>query len=138
MRRFLFLERAAQAAINAAHEPPGVVLAKGADLTAWLLMHHFSYGLSDYYASQMIINLSRGQIKASPTIVSDSKLTLMRWNSDTSLWDQTHSPEFFVISPDSPAYGITTDTVRATYGAPEKIYHVGNYLVEQFITPKMP
>ena len=130
-----FFGAGAQTAINAAHKPSGLMRAKGVDLTAWLLTHHFSYGLSDYYASQMIINLSRGQIRTSPVNVWGGKLTLYRWNGDTSLWNQTQSPQFFVISPDSSAYGITADTVYASYGTPQKIYHVGSYTVEQFISP---
>lgn len=132
---FTYFGAGALAAIRAADTPSGIVSAPQAELTSWLLAHHFRYGLSDYWTSQMVLSLSQGQIKASPMIISNGKLTLYAWNSNLALWNQTQSPQFFVLSPDGGEYGITIDSIRAAFGAPQETFHVGNYTVVQFIAP---
>ncbi len=126
----IFLVFAGAVAAQMVFIPPGYRQAPQYQLTTWLARHHFTYGVSDYWTSQMILALSRNAVITDPVAVQQNRLVAYGWLCDVSRLDQGWPPQFVVIQPGN-LFGVTLDAVKAKFGQPLHVFQIGGYIVAQ-------
>ena len=116
---------AAVATLKAAKAPAGIHAGPDAELAVWLLRNHFSYGVGDYWDTQLVEALTSGAVKADPVVNIGGPLQLWPWLTDTSRFGPRNRPQFAIIRP----YGlirVDLASVTRTYGTPVDITLVAN------------
>ena len=128
---------AAQVAADAARLRSGFARAPQSELAAWLHDHHFSYGVGDYWTTQMVQAITRSRVVADPVMFDGETLVPLRWISDVSRFDR-HKPPQFIAYMVNNRFGITQASVQRTFGTPRKVYRIGNFVVAQLTAPDAP
>ena len=116
---------AAEAALHAADRPAGVDTGADAGLATWLLQQHLTYGIGDYWDTQLVEALTSGAVKLDPVVNTGGHLSLWNWVTDTSRFGSRNPPQFAVIRPDG-LFRVDLPSVTAAYGAPVSITEVAN------------
>ncbi|HEY2049960.1 MAG TPA: hypothetical protein VGH03_11485 [Caulobacteraceae bacterium] len=104
-------------------QPPGLQGPQAYELVRWLRARHLTYGVGDYYTTQLVRALSRAQVMADPMTVSDGRLQPDRFWTDTTRFDAKIRPQFVVFPPGN-WFGITEADAVATYGPPVAVTSV--------------
>lgn len=113
------------ATFRAAQAPAGIHAGPDAELAAWLLRKHYSYGVGDYWDTQLVEALTGGAVRADPVVNVGGPLQLWAWLTDTSRFGPRNRPQFAIIRP----YGlfrVDLGSVTRTYGTPASITLVAN------------
>jgi hypothetical protein len=113
------------ATFKAAEAPAGIHAGPDAALAAWLLRNHFSYGIGDYWDTQLVEALTCGAVQADPVVNIGGPLQLWPWLTDTSRFGPHNKPQFAIIRP----YGlfrVDLASITRTYGTPVDITLVAN------------
>ncbi len=113
------------ATLRAARSPPGICSGPDAGLAAWLTDHHLTYGIGDYWDTQLVDAMTGGKVLADPAVNVEGRLRLSVWLTDTSRFRPDHPPQFAIIRP----YGlfrVDLAAVIATYGKPVSITEVAH------------
>jgi len=97
--------------------PPGLYTPPAYQVMVWLRAHRMTYGVGDYYTTQLVRALSDGQVMADPMVVEKGRLVPDRFWTDTTRFDSAKRPEF-VIFPDENWFDLTPADAIATYGPP--------------------
>ena len=112
--------------------PSQPVPAQNQQLASWLTARHLHTGLSGYWESNVVTLTSSDQVQIRLVIVSRGRLARGNVESDDAWYDpRRQSANFVVLSPGTTGYWGFTDkrAVLATFGQPERTYHVGRYQV---------
>jgi hypothetical protein len=97
--------------------PPGLYAPPAYRVTVWLRERRLTYGVGDYYTTQLVRALSDGQVMADPMVVEKGRLVPDRFWTDTKRFDAGKRPQF-VIFPDENWFDLTPADAVATYGPP--------------------
>jgi len=97
--------------------PPGLYTPPAYKVMVWLRAHRLTYGVGDYYTTQLVRALSDGQVMADPMVVEKGRLVPDRFWTDTTRFDIAKRPEF-VIFPEENWFDLTPAETIATYGPP--------------------
>lgn len=102
-----------------------------ARLTNWLVSHHYTEGLADYWEANSVTVASGGKVVVAP--VTPSAGSVRRWEAWDGWYDPAHRKASFVIAAEHPATtqggGLSIRVVRRYYGRPAREYTVGPYTV---------
>jgi hypothetical protein len=99
-------------------------------LADWLSGHGYTEGLATYWQADEVTVTSDGKVLIAP--VTPSANSVRRWESSISWYDPAHRNANFVIAmtdPNSGLGGLSTKTVRKSFGRPAHQYQVGDYVV---------
>jgi hypothetical protein len=106
---------------------------QGAPLTAWLQGHRLGgCGLGGYWQASVVTLTSGGTVAVRPIADAGGAIGAHPGEVKDSWFDPRRScARFVVLSPDEPEYPGYADyqAVRATWGAPARAYHVGQYTI---------
>jgi hypothetical protein len=118
-----------------------VVPAQNARLTSWLETHHLRYGLSGYWAANVVTLTSGEQVKVRSLDSAGATLRATRQLVETEWYDPSRESANFVVvyngyAGTQPFTGFTgvvgfpdTKKVIATFGAPVRTYRYGQYTI---------
>jgi hypothetical protein len=118
-----------------------VVPAQNARLTSWLEAHHLRYGLSGYWAANVLTLTSGERVKVRSLDRAGPRLRATRQLVNTEWYDPSRESANFVVVYDGyagtrPFTGFTgvvgfpdTREVRATFGTPARTYRYGQYTI---------
>jgi hypothetical protein len=99
-------------------------------LADWLSGHGYTEGLATYWQANSTTVVSDGKVLVAP--ITPSATSVRRWESSIGWYDPTRHWANFVIAmsdPNSGLGGLSTKTVRKSFGRPAHQYQVGGYLV---------
>jgi hypothetical protein len=118
-----------------------VVPAQNARLTSWLEAHHLRYGLSGYWAANVVTLASGDRVTVRSLDRAGATLRATRQLVNTEWYDPRRESANFVVVYDGyagtrPFTGFTgvvgfpdTREVRATFGPPARTYRYGQYTI---------
>jgi hypothetical protein len=100
-------------------------------LADWLVAHHFTYGLSNYFEGNITTLDSGGRVHLVAVHWGADKSVPRAYQSEASWYDpQLHYANFVVnTGADQPPAVIPSGDLRQAFGAPAKIYHDGPYTI---------
>ncbi|MGH3209715.1 MAG: hypothetical protein ACRDNO_18350 [Trebonia sp.] len=102
---------------------------QGAALTTWLESHRLAgVGLGGYWQASVVTLTSGGTVAIRPVADAGGGIGEHPGEVDDAWFDRRHSAaRFIVLSPGEPGYPGYADyrTVRAAWGAPARVYRVG-------------
>ena len=116
---------AAAAAWQAAEAPAGIHAGADATLATWLLKNHYTYGIGDYWDTQLVEALTNGAVQADPAVNVGGSLRLWVWLTDTDRFGPHNKPQFAIIRPNG-LFRVDLASITRTYGAPVSITLVAN------------
>jgi hypothetical protein len=114
--------------------PSGLRAAPAYAVMVWLRNHRLTYGVGDYYTTQLVRALSGGGVMADPVVVSQGRLIPDRFWTDTTRFDQGQSPQY-IIFPDPNFFNLTEADALATYGPPRQTAWVSGVRIMLYATP---
>ena len=82
----------------------------------------------------MVLAITRDHVIADPVAFDGRRLVPFRWISNVSRLDHHEAPQF-IVYPSHNRFGITPAMVEASFGVPQKIYLVGDFVVAQLTAP---
>jgi hypothetical protein len=106
--------------------------AQNQQLTSWLVARHLHSGLSGYWESNVVTLTSGDRVQIRAVAPSNARLTPGTRESKAQWYDPgRNTASFIVLFPGLAGYpGFTQERAAlATFGQPERIYHVGSYTV---------
>jgi len=100
-------------------------------LADWLVAHHFTYGLSNYFEGNITTVDSGGRVHLVAVHWGADKSVPRAYQSEASWYDpQQHYANFVVnTGADQPPAVIPSGDLRQAFGPPAKIYHDGPYTI---------
>jgi hypothetical protein len=100
-------------------------------LADWLVAHHFTYGLSNYYEGNITTLDSGGRVHLVAVSWGAHKSVPRAYQSESSWYDpQLHYANFVVnTGADQPPAIIPPRDLRNAFGPPAEIYHDGPYTI---------
>jgi hypothetical protein len=100
-------------------------------LADWLVAHHFTYGLSNYYEGNITTLDSGGRVHLVTVSWGAHKSVPRAYQSESSWYDpQLHYANFVVnTGADQPPAIIPPRDLRNAFGPPAEIYHDGPYTI---------
>jgi hypothetical protein len=100
-------------------------------LADWLVAHHFTYGLSNYFEGNITTLDSGGRVHLVAVSWGADKSVPRAYQSEASWYDpQLHYANFVVnTGADQPPAVIPSGDLRQAFGRPAKIYHDGPYTI---------
>jgi hypothetical protein len=100
-------------------------------LADWLVAHHFTYGLSNYYEGNITTLDSGGRVHLVTVSWGAHKSVPRAYQSESSWYDpQLHYANFVVnTGADQPPAIIPPRDLRNAFGPPAEIYHDGAYTI---------
>jgi hypothetical protein len=113
-------------------DPPGLQVPPAYELSGWLYARHLTYGVGDYYTTQLVRALSHAQVMADPMVVCQRQLCADRFETDTTRFDTKARPQF-VVFPPSNWFGLTKADTEATYGPPLAVTSVRGVTVLLYV-----
>ncbi|HJY55025.1 MAG TPA: hypothetical protein VJ418_01440 [Streptosporangiaceae bacterium] len=106
-----------------------------AQVGAWLLAHHLTYGLGDYWNANAITLDSGNQVQVRYVGRVGDTLMVRPWETKNSWYDRTQHDATFLVTP-GPASVCSPGTpagwqaaATATFGPPSGIYRVDGFIV---------
>jgi hypothetical protein len=100
-------------------------------LADWLVAHHFTYGLSNYYEGNITTLDSDGRVQLVTVSWGAHRSVPRAYQSESSWYDpQLHYANFVVnTGADQPPAIIPPRDLRNAFGPPAEIYHDGPYTI---------
>ncbi|HJY59637.1 MAG TPA: hypothetical protein VJ418_24935 [Streptosporangiaceae bacterium] len=100
-------------------------------LADWLVAHHFTYGLSNYFEGNITTLDSGGRVHLVAVSWGADKSVPRIYQSEVSWYDPTLHYANFVVNTgaDQPPAIIPSGDLRQAFGRPAKIYHDGPYTI---------
>jgi hypothetical protein len=123
----IFLFGAVQATVQDARKPAYLAIAPERPVAAWLESNHLSYGVGDYWTTQMVTALSDKKVIADP-VTDQGRLVPFPWIGNDKYLYANRPPQFVVFTPVN-GWNISLQTITATYGAPAAVYNVNGYTI---------
>ena len=120
----VYVGGAASASLQAAGRPAGTRAGPDAALAAWLLRARLSYGVGDYWDTQLVEALTGGAVKADAVLNVGGPLQPWRWLNDTSRFGR-RPPQFAIIRPGG-RFHVDLPSIVRSYGTPVSITEVAN------------
>jgi hypothetical protein len=100
-------------------------------LADWLVAHHFTYGLSNYFEGNITTLDSGGRVHLVAVSWRADKSVPRAYQSEASWYDPGLHYANFVVNTgaDQPPAVIPSGDLRQAFGRPAKIYHDGPYTI---------
>ncbi len=92
--------------------PPGIYQAPQYALAGWLRAQGFTYGMGDYYTSQLVRALSQGQVMADPVVDANGLQPFLMW-TDTTRFALHVPPQFLVFQEGAWSARLQADVTAA-------------------------
>jgi hypothetical protein len=99
-------------------------------LADWLVSHHYTEGLAAYWQANATTVTSGGKVLVAP--ITDQATGVRPWETSISWYDPSQRQANFVIAVTGPSGtlgGLSTATVRHSFGHPAHQYQVGQYMI---------
>ena len=109
-----------------AAQPPAIATIPQRQLADWLIARRLTYGVGDFWAARTADALGGGAFLIASVTAKDGRLEPFHWQSSRA---EFGPPPQFVVFYEPDIYGITLDTVRATYGPVASVEHVAGMTV---------
>ncbi len=112
------------AATRAPLGPPTQALAN------WLAGHHYAEGLAGYWQANATTVTSGGKVLVAP--INDQATAVWSWESSASWYEPSRQRANFVVAVTDPGTGqggLSTTTVRNSFGHPIHQYQVAQYVI---------
>jgi len=96
-----------------------------AGLGSWLVEHHLTSGIAEYWAADTLTADTGGAVQVLPVQLTGGRLTPNLWETDTRWFDpNTHDANFLILSPPSGSdpHPMTRPEAIAALGAPWRAY----------------
>ena len=120
----IYVSGAASASWQAAGKPAGIRAGADAELARWLLHAHYTYGVGDYWDTQLVEALTGGKVKADAVLNVGGPLQAWQWLNDTSRFAR-QQPQFAIIRPGG-RFHVDLPSVTRSYGTPISVTEVAN------------
>lgn len=105
-------------------------------LSAFLLGHHLTEGIGDYWSASIVTVESRGRVVIRPVTATGPAGHLRRYGRQSFLsWYAGHSFQFLVYDSSRPWRHVDATTAEHTFASPAKTYVVGSYRVLTWSRP---
>jgi hypothetical protein len=100
-------------------------------LANWLVAHHFTYGLSNYFEGNITTLDSGGRVHLVAVSWGSDKSVPRAYQSEASWYDpQLHYADFVVnTGADQPKAIIPSEDLERAFGRPAKVYQYGPYTI---------
>ena len=109
--------------------------APAADLGHFLLSHHLTSGVGDYWSSSLTTLETNGAVVVRP-VIWNRKHILVRYGRQSDVaWYREKTFSFFVYDTARPWRRVDAAPAIATFGPPARTYDVGTYRVMTWTTP---
>ena len=108
------------------HEKPAIASEPGRIAGEWLLAHGLTHGLGTYWEGLLITALTGQQVTVRAVLAANGRLSPFVWIIDRAWYRNQPRPQF-VIYDRRNRFGVTPQTITATYGRPTAIAHVAGY-----------
>jgi hypothetical protein len=95
---------------------------------AFLLAHHLTKGIGDYWAASIVTLESHGAVTIRPVVANASGTIVRDGRQSDSSWYVGQRFEFLVYQR-APYGRVDAATVRSTFGSPATTYTIGKYYV---------
>lgn len=99
-------------------------------LANWLVAHHYTEGLAEYWQANSTTVVSGGTVLVAP--VTPQAIYVRHWETSSAWYDPAHATANFIVAardPSVPPGGLSIPTVRARFGRPAREYAVGQFMV---------
>jgi hypothetical protein len=106
--------------------------AKG--LTSFLLAHHLTRGLGDYWSSSITTVESHGRVTIRPVIAGPGNRLVPYPRNSQPAWFRA-SYQFFVFEPPTPFGGANESAAVNTFGPPAQTYSIPGYIILVWSAP---
>ncbi len=100
----------------------------------WLQSRGLTHGVGPYWAANIITALSSQKVAVRAVHAENSRLEPFLWLSKRAWYHDKPRPQFVIYEPKND-FGVTTETITNTYGAPTSIEHVAGYDIALFSRP---
>jgi len=129
----LLIGKAKTAVALLATSPPWTAQNEFLDIGRWLEARHLTCGIGEYWSSSIITALTGGRVtvrafKGPP----GGHLAPFRWAADDNWYLGGDAPTFAIWQegvPRSEQYHVNAQTVAATFGAPLRLEHIGQFTI---------
>ena len=126
----LFTVAAVQVSLTNVRQAAGIDRSSAAGLADWLVRHGLRHGVGDYWTTNLVTALSRGQVKDSSVFAVGREVRPFAYVTDvTDL--PAHRPDFAAFPPVND-YHLTVEALTSAYGPAQAVLHVHGYTVVQF------
>jgi hypothetical protein len=112
---------------------PVMARAPGRTAGDWLIAHQLTRGVGGYWEGMQITALSEEQVAVRAVFALNGRIRPYIWVAKPSWYGPP--PQFAIYKPINP-YGITQQSIAATYGPPGAIEHVAGYDIAIFAPTK--
>ena len=112
----------------AASQPP--IVSPDQELATWLLSHRYTDGLAGYWQASITTVTSGGKVLVSP--IDYQAAQAWHWYSSATWYDPGRRRANFIVAVTDPSPGqggLSTATVRRSFGPPVRQYQIGTYVV---------
>jgi hypothetical protein len=99
-----------------------------APLDAFLLAHHLTAGIGDYWAASVVTLETRGAVTVRPVVANNAGIIVRDGRQSDSAWYQGRRFQFLVYQR-APYGRVSATTVEKTFGRPSAMYRIGDYSV---------
>jgi hypothetical protein len=106
------------------NQEPVMAQSPGAVAGQWLLSHGLTHGVGTYWEGMLITSLTGEKVTVAAVIADNGKLGPFNWITNQSWYRER--PTFAIYTPNN-RFGVTAQTIAATYGPPIAIAHVDGY-----------
>jgi hypothetical protein len=100
-------------------------------VASWLLAHHLTAGIGDYWASSNTTVAAGDRVRVRPVVISCHRFAPYAWEAKKSWYQQPNTATFLVLSANSGG-GATNGTpaeAAAQFGPPQQTARIGAYQV---------
>jgi hypothetical protein len=100
------------------------------NLVNWLVSHHYTDGLAEYWQGSTTTVVSGGKVLVAP--LTPVSLQVRRWEASTDWYNPAHRDANFVVAAVNPSLspgGLSVPVVRQHFGRPAHQYTIGEYVV---------
>ncbi len=108
------------------HESPAAARGPGAKAAAWLLSRGLTHGVGSYWTGLLITAVSGEKVTVRAVIGRDGRLAPFAWLTNMNWYRDAPRPQFVIYEPQAN-FGISPQTIAATYGPATAIEHVEGY-----------
>jgi hypothetical protein len=130
----VFLVGGTKQFVQAARQPAFAQNLPQQALAQWLAAHRLSYGISDYWTSQLVTAFSGGAVKTDTVVVFD-RIQPGNWIGDMADLRAGRRPQFVVFGTGNDGFQgagtrpLDLANIMQAYGPPVAVDAVGNYQV---------
>lgn len=99
-----------------------------APLDAFLIAHHLTVGIGDYWAASVVTLETHGAVTVRPVVADNTGIIVRDGRQSDRVWYEGRRFQFLVYQR-APYGRVSATTVEKTFGQPSATYRIGGYSV---------